>query len=198
MRKLLLAVVSILLIVVVSCGKKGDESATGLPSDFTKMNDEQRMAYMMRKADPDSVARFLCAASLGKVPGAKIDTLPIAYLYALEHYRGEDSDRFGMAFELALKELSLSDKMHTQFALGLADTLQVGYELGLGYVGQIRSSRMTIKDIDKELAEFKQTCGNDTATYRRFIKGFKTALAVDSGKDLSMDVYRKYISMPER
>lgn len=186
-----------ILMATVSCHRSQKDEDGSLPANFATMTDGERMAYMMRRVEPDSVARFLCYASLGRVPGAKIDTLAIAYLYAVENYRGADNDRFGAAFEFVLKELSLEDKMHTQLALGLSDTLQVGYELGLGYVGQIRSHNLKPAEIDRQISSFRSACGGDTATYKRFVKGFRTALAVDSGKDLSADIYRKYIDMPE-
>lgn len=188
---------AILAIGTVGCKKESDGDRNGLPGNFAKMTDQERMAYLMRQADPDSVAHFLCYAFLGRVPGASIDTLAMAYLYAIENYRGEDAEKFGTAFELVLKELPLADKMHTQFALGLADTLSVGYDLGLGYVSQIRRRDMKPKEIDEDIANFRKKCGSDTATYNRFVRGFKLALEVDKGKDLSNEIYTRYISLQE-
>lgn len=188
---------AILSVLAVSCNGDKKNEANGLPANFSTMSDQERMDYMMRKADPDSVAHFLCYAFLGRVPGAKIDTLALAYIYAYESYRGDDADRFGAAFELVLKELSLADKMKTQFELGLADTLSVGYDLGLGYVGQIRRRNMSIKEIDADIAKFRESCGRDTATYNRFVKGFRTVLELDRGKDLSNDIYNRYIGLKE-
>lgn len=198
MRKLLLAVGLTAVLAVSSCGSKDSENAGAFPASFKTMSDSERMAYMMRKADPDSVARFLCYASLGKVPGAQIDTLGTAYLYAIETYRGDDSEKFGVAFEMVMKNLSLADKMHTQFKLGLSDTLSIGYDLGLGYVGTIRSKQLGVDDIEKDISGFRKACGSDTATYRRFVSGFRTALSVDSGKDLQNDIYTRYINMSDR
>lgn len=188
---------AILSIVAVSCKSDKKEGSSGLPANFSTMSDQERMQFMMRKADPDSVAHFLCYAFLGRVPGAKIDTLAMAYLYALENYRGDDAEKFGTSFELVMKELSLADKMKTQFELGLADTLSVGYDLGLGYVGQIRRRNMSIKDIDADIAKFRESCGRDTATYNRFVKGFHTVLELDRGKDLPNDIYNRYIGLKE-
>ena len=162
------------------------------------MKDSERLSYVMRKAEPDSVARFLCYASLGRIPGVKIDTLGTAYLYVIESYKGQDADKFGIAFEQVMKELPLADKMETQFRLGLADTLTIGYDLGLGYVAQIRDRRMGIKEIDADIASFREACRRDTATFRRFVQGFRTALAEDRGKDLKPEIYNKYIHLSER
>lgn len=197
MRKLLLAIAAFMLLASVGCNRNSNSESDSFPANFSGMSDNERMAYMMRHADPDSVAQFLCNAFLGRVPGAKIDTLAIAYLYAIENYRGEDADKFSMAFEQIMRELPLGDKMHTQFSLGLADTLSVGYDLGLGYVSQIRRRNMKPDEIDADIAAFRETCGRDTATYNRFVRGFKTALTEDKGKDLSDDIYRRYIGMQE-
>ena len=99
------------------------------------------------------------------------------------------------SFEAAVNELPLCDKMHTQLALGTSDTLSVGYDLGLGYVSQIRTRGLTQKDIDADIDNLRKACGTDTATYTRFVKGFKTALQADRGKDLPNDIYSRYINL---
>lgn len=197
MRKLLIVVAGLLAVTAVGCRKGGDSENGGLPENYATMSDRQRMEYIMRKVDPDSVAHFLCYSFLDRIPGAKVDTLAMAYLYAIENYKGNDAEKFGTAFELVLKELPLSDKMKTQFALGLADSLSVGYDLGLGYVGQIRRRGMKVAEIDEDIKNFRQACGHDINTYNRFVTGFRTALRVDRGKDLSPEVYNRYINLKE-
>ena len=125
--------------------------------------------------------------------GVKIDTLANAYLYALDNYKGEDADKFAIAFETKRAELQLADNMRMQFRLNLADTLQVGYSLGLEYVGTIRRKGLKAKDIDKEIADFRKAC--DEYTFRRFVKGFKLGLEEDKGKDFPADIYKRYINM---
>lgn len=195
MKKLLIAIFAFLTILIVSC-KSNKGSANGsFPESFTTMSDEERMAYMMRNAEPDSVARFLCYASLGRIEGIKIDTLTNAYLYALDNYRGADVDKFAVEYEMTMADLPLADKMRTQFNMNLADSLQIGYELGLSYVGNIRRKGLQASEIDKEIADFRKACGSDEMTFARFVKGFKVALSEDHGKDLSADIYKRYISM---
>lgn len=197
MRKLLYLLLAVSALCAVSCKKNGEGNGE-FPESFSTMKDSDRLSYVMRKAEPDSVARFLCYASLGRIPGAKIDTLGTAYLYVIESYKGQDADKFGIAFEQVMKELPLADKMETQFRLGLADTLTIGYDLGLGYVSQIRDRRMGIKEIDADIASFREACRRDTATFRRFVQGFRTALSEDRGKDLKPEIYNKYIHLSER
>ena len=49
-------------------------------------------------------------------------------------------------------------------------------------------------DVERELAEFRKACGADSATYRRFIVGFKTVLNVDRGVDVPRDIYNRFIN----
>ena len=94
MKKLLIAFVAILSVLAVGCKKKGGDGTNGFPANFMTMRDSERLEYMMRRVDPDSVARFLCYSYLGRVPGSKIDTLAVAHLYACDKYRGEDFEKY--------------------------------------------------------------------------------------------------------
>lgn len=190
MKKLLFFMLTFLL---VGCGSKQGEVSSGEAKKMGNMTDRELMAYMMRNAEPDSVAGFLLQAALDHVQGVKIDTLANAYLYTLDNYKGEDADKFAIAFETKRAELQLADNMRMQFRLNLADTLQVGYSLGLEYVGTIRRKGLKAKDIDKEIADFRKAC--DEYTFRRFVKGFKLGLEEDKGKDFPADIYKRYINM---
>ncbi len=140
------------------------------------------------------MARFIIYASLGRVEGAKIDTLAIATNYAYEHLKGSDLEDFSIAYENLVESLPLADKMKVYKLGGSEDAQGLGYRLGLEYVTTIREGNMTVADIEKELAAFRAACANDTDTYRRFLIGFKTVLRIDSGKDLPRDVYDKFIN----
>ena len=56
---------------------------------------------------------------------------------------------------------------------------------------------MTLQQVDGEIAAFRRACGNDTATYVRFVKGFKAALNTDGGRSVDRAVYAKYAAYPE-
>lgn len=181
-------------VMIAGCSSKDGNSSQKFPSNFKTMSDKERMDYVMRTADPDSVARFLCNAAVGKVDGARIDSLNMAYLYVMERYSGGDLDKFAVEFQNAKDQLPLAEKMQADFKLGLADSLQVGYDLGLGYVNQIRSKNLDVATAKQEISDFKKACGRDTATYNRFIRGFKTALRSDYGKDLKKEIYNTFIN----
>lgn len=179
---------------LVACG--GDKkSSGGFPANFSKIGDQGRVEYMLRKVSPDSLARFIIYSTLGRVEGSRIDTLAIATNYAYERLKGDALDKFGAEYDNVINSLSLGDKMHIYANAGTEDPQGLGYRLGLEYVSSIRDNRKSVADIEKELQEFRKACAADTATYRRFIIGFRTVLQVDSGKDLPRDVYNRFIDI---
>lgn len=181
------------LVMLAACGQKHAGSDGGFPKDFDVRDDISKMAYVMENASPDSVARFLCDASLGRVKGARIDTLAIAAAYAYEHYADSALMEFSSEFDSYSAALPLPDKMKIYSMVGTSDPQRLGYELGLEYVSSIRDQRKSVDDIRRELEAFRVACENDTDTYVRFIKGFKTVLKVDRGKDLPEAVYNAFI-----
>lgn len=192
MKKLLWAVLPILL---VACGAKEEKS--GLPDNFLKMTDAQRVKYMMNEMGPDTVATLMIEMALGHVEGAKIDTLALATLYAYDNYQDSDIALFSDAFDSHVSNLPLDQKMEIYAQIGKADPQNMGLQLGLEYVANIRNKKMNVESIRKEIAMFKQKCGDDVDTYRRFVTGFKTALKMDRGKDFPEEVYKEFINMSE-
>lgn len=182
----LLATVTLL----ASCGG-GKKQQGGLPDGFATMGDRARVEYMVAHAAPDSVARYLIYGALGR-SDAKVDTLALATNYAYESLKGEALDKFSAEYDSLVESLPLEDKMRIYVLAGTEDPQRLGYSLGLEYLGTIRDGNKSVADIERELAGFKRACGQDTATYRRFIIGFRTVLDMDRGKDLPDDVYKKF------
>lgn len=185
-----LSILAMLLICLaaVGCGRHSGDG--DFPSDFDEMNDSEKVAYMMKHSEPDSVARFLCKASLGKISGVKIDTLATANLYALEHYKGENLDLYSREFEDYKASLPLADKLKMEKMTGTYDDDAIGYQLGLEYVGYIREKHLGVKDIEKDISRLHKVA--DAKTFERFMTGFKVALENDRGKDLPEEIYRRF------
>lgn len=192
MRKIFTAV-PLIMLLVAGCGKK-DNGGEGFPSDFNTKGDQYRVAYMMERVSPDSVARFICNAALGKVEGARIDSLSLATLYAYENYKDSALIQFSDAYIQFESAQSLPDKMRLYVMAGDHDPQGLGYELGLEYVSNIREDKKTIAEVENEIREFKKACGADTTTYRRFLIGFKTVLDLDRDKDLEKGIYNHFIN----
>lgn len=196
MKRLILPL-CLVAVLLAGCGSKSNADQGPFPDGFLTQSDSERVAYVMANATPDSTARFIINAALGKVKGARIDTLATATLYAYEHFRDQDLSTFSDAFDGYMASLPLGEKMKVYLMSGKADPQNLGLQLGLEYVGDIRDGNKTVEEIDNELAAFKDACAEDSATYRRFVKGFKAALTVDQGKDLAPEVYSRYSNMKE-
>lgn len=191
MRRLLLYCAVALTAVSVGCSGGGN-SAKDMPVNFAAMSDAERMAYMMEHVSPDSVARFICDAALGRTGDVHIDTLATATLYVYEHYRDSALVAFSQEYESYSQSLPVADKMRLYSMAGIDDPMGMGYQLGLEYVSQIRERNMSVAQIDEELAALRQACGEDTLTYQRFLKGFQTVLRIDRGKDLPEEIYNRF------
>ena len=178
---------------------KRQDGNRDLPKDFQGRSDEQKVAYMMEAVEPDSVARFIVYSSLSSDPEVRIGSLSSAYNYAYQHYQnmGDRQEKFILEFEQLSGELPLDERMRLMKAAGQEDSLGLGLRLGIEYFKALREKKMTLQQVDGEIAAFRRACGNDTATYVRFVKGFKAALNTDGGRSVDRAVYAKYAAYPE-
>lgn len=191
MKKILFWAASALLLA--SCGgKSGSDSA--LPANFSSIGDAGRVDYVMNRVTPDSLARFIIYASLGRIEGVRIDSLAIATNHAYERLRGDNLDKFSAEYDAVVEGLPLADKMKIYRLGGSEDPQGLGYRLGLEYMTSIRDGNKTAEEVERELKEFKKVCGSDTAMYRRFIIGFHTVLEVDHATDVSEEIYNKFVN----
>lgn len=180
-------------LLLASCGgKSGSDSA--LPANFSSIGDAGRVDYVMNRVTPDSLARFIIYASLGRIEGVRIDSLAIATNHAYERLRGDNLDKFSAEYDAVVEGLPLADKMKIYRLGGSEDPQGLGYRLGLEYMTSIRDGNKTAEDVEHELKEFKKVCGSDTAMYRRFIIGFHTVLEVDHATDVSEEIYNKFVN----
>lgn len=190
-----LAAMGYLAVVLTGCGSNGSEN--GFPENFDKIGDAGRIAFMMERVPADSVARFICDAALGKIEGARIDSLATATLYPYEHYRDADLASYANAYDTYSQSLPLPEKMRLYGMAAQVNPQQMGYQLGVEYINNIRSRKMSVQDISAEIAEFKKACKSDPDTYRRFVKGLKAALEMEHGNGISEEVYIRFSNLPE-
>ncbi|MDE6867298.1 MAG: hypothetical protein K2J23_07880 [Muribaculaceae bacterium] len=185
----------LLLSLLAGCGKNDKKQEAGFPADFNSLSDSQKVAFVMRTSTPDSVARFVMEAAMGRKKDITIDSLGVAELYVYSNY---DSDKQIIYAEEAgrIKDnFSLSDQMYLFKKGSTEDPVVFGLNLGLAYLSRVREHNLSVSDIDKEIKDFKKACGSDTATYRRFVTGFTEALRQDKDKDLNSDIYNRFINM---
>lgn len=181
-----------LLAMLSACG--GDKSVK-LPSEVTSMSDTEIVAYIMQKESPDSVARFICNAALGKIEGVKIDTLANATLYAYENYKDDKLQSFAAAYDEYAEKLPLDEKMMLRKLAAIEDPMGLGYTLGLEYVNSIRVDHKNATQVEKEIASLKSACAKnpeDSLTFKRFMTGFKVALDYDGANEIPREIYNKY------
>ncbi len=181
-------------LLLLACGAKNHPD---FPNNFDKIGDAGRIAYVMKTESPDSVARFICDAALGRIEGAKIDTLATATLYPYEHYKDEDLATFANAFDSYSQSQPLPDKMRLYAMAGQINPQQLGYQLGVEYINNIRNRKMTPDEIDVEIKELRKACSKDPETYRRFVKGFKVALTMEQGNGISQEIYNRFSNLAE-
>lgn len=191
MKNFILPLIGAAALTLASCGDKNRQSDR-LPGGFDRIGDIGRVDYMMKHATPDSVARFIVDGALGRIPGVRIDTMAIATNYAYDTYKGDDLENFSVAYDQYVNALSLPDRMKAIKLGGSEAPQRLGYVLGLDYMNSIRQGNKTIADVDREISEFRKACGSDTATYNRFMIGFRTVLRMDHGVDVPEDIYKKY------
>lgn len=165
-----------------------------MPEDFDRFSDTAKVAYMMEIVSPDSVARFICDAALGKSEAARITAFPEASAYAYQHYADSNLIVFSQELDYYSANLPLPEKMKIYSLAGQMDPQRLGYELGLEYVGYIRENKANVEEVKKEIDALKTACGEDSLTYIRFLKGFKTVLQADRGKDLPEEIYNVFIN----
>ena len=177
---------------VMSCGNKYKEEQKGLPQGFAKFSDTEKVGYVMKHVEPDSVARFIIDATLGRLGDVKIDSINVAATYAYANFNDSSLLAYSVAFDDYSQALPLPDKMRIYVAVGKSVPQQLGYQLGLEYVSQIRSNHKSVGDVRQEMEEFRKVCADDTVTYTRFVKGFQTALEVDHGQDLPEEIYNAF------
>lgn len=179
-------------ILLLSCKKTPAETSTGFPADFNTRSDAAKVDYVMKHASPDSVARFVINATLGKLNNVRIDSLALAATHAYSHYNDSSLIVYSVAFDEYSAALPLPEKMKIYVAAGKSVPQQLGYQLGLEYGSQIREKRKTVGRVKEEMEEFRRACADDTVTYDRFVKGFQTALKVDHGQDLPEEIYSTF------
>lgn len=167
-----------------------------LPDNFKTLSTDDQMEYLMDRMPPDSVARFICNAAMGKVYNARLELQP-ALSYAYEKYGEDDLVEFQIALAQYQDNLPLHERVRLTKLLGIEDLDQFGYNLGLSYVGLIRVEQKDIPQISDELAKLQKECKADPDFYKRFMKGFKTALEYDRHHDLDDRIYLKFISYPD-
>lgn len=174
----------------------GEDKAENMPGNFKSLPAEGKMEYLMANLTPDSVARFICNASMGKVYNSRIELQP-SLMYAYDHYSEEDLVTFQEALNEFEQSLPLHEKVKFAKLSAMDDPDMLSYGLGLEYVGAIREDKKDNKTVREELKKLRTECLSDPEFFARFMKGFKTALEYDRHHDLDDRIYTEFITYPD-
>ena len=87
------------MLALSACKGKRSGGEIDLPENFAQLPDTAQVSFMMKNATPDSVARFICASALGKVPQSQIRNLSIATNYAFEKYSDNELGIFSNTYD---------------------------------------------------------------------------------------------------
>lgn len=180
-------------LIVSGCRRSGSDN---LPDNFKSLPTDQQMDILMKDMTPDSVASYICDAAMGKKYDTRIE-LAKAKAYAYEHYNEAEIVQFDEVIAQYKESLPLHEKVRFTKLEGSDDLDMYGYELGLAYVGTIREEKKDINQISDELNKLMKECQLDKDFYKKFMKGFKTALNYDRHHDLDDNIYLKFISYPD-
>lgn len=184
----------VLPLLAVSCSK---EKKDALPGNFNSLPTEKKMETLVKTMSPDSLAVFLNEAAMGKIEGVNIN-LPEALDYVYLHYDEKDQVAFVEADTRFEESLPLPEKVKYSEKAHPDDREEYFINVGLMYVGVIRDRNLTAAKAKEEVDAFMKECrATNPVLYQRFIKGFKTALRYDRGRDLDERIYNQFIYYPD-
>lgn len=187
---------SLALLLIINAGCK-NSAETGidasLPANFAALSDTAKVRVLIdRGITPDSLAAFVCESINGKHGDIRFSEFDDIEIYIGEKLGDEAAGMYGMSFEMNMQQLPLDKRYTIKMSLPLTDITTLGYTLGLEYVNQVIENKMTIGQVDREIAEFRRACASDEDTYEHFLKGFSTGIQVSTDKDISPAIVAKY------
>lgn len=182
--------VSLCLSLASCSGNKNKGNADNLPAD--NLCDTAKIAFMIQRTTPDSVARFICNTAMGLNKGISLNSLQESVIFAYEKYQDADLIKFSEEFDAYVESLPLTHKMKILSQAALSDPDGLGYKLGLEYAFQIQANKLSLSQIDAEMQAFKASCGDDTITYLRVLNGLSIALSLPEYSGLPKEILEKY------
>ncbi|MBD5283859.1 MAG: hypothetical protein HDS31_04565 [Bacteroides sp.] len=160
---------------VCACG--GDKtSAEATVAPGANASDKEKVQYIAQTCGPDSLARFICYAALGKSNDGKIDSLAMAQLYALEIYQADDEKiaRFSRVFDETVESLPLADSYRLTEMTGTLDDTQMPIDLGLHYGAKVKRDKIDPARVKTDTASLARIV--DPHFFELFQKAFDTAI----------------------
>lgn len=197
MKFYIFSFILILSITSVSCNNSNDNTTNLFPND--NLCDTAKVAFMINKVSPDSVARFICNSAIGLNTNVSIDSLHNAVMYAYNRFSNDDLQSFCNEFDKYAENLPLDSKMKLLYLAAHVNPDKLGYRLGLDYAMLLLTKEISLTDIDNEIEAFRNACGDDQQTYLQVLNGLSIALNLPEYSQIPKEVINKYggkISIP--
>lgn len=139
----------------------------------------------------DSLARYVCQLALSdKSP--RIDNIGDVEMFIYNVKGEKEFETYTLAKEDYITSMSLANKLRLMRKNVMIDPEVIGYTLGAQYVSATIEKRLKIGQVDREIAEFRQMCGDDDATFQRFLKGYAAGIKASSPGQIPADIAAKY------
>ena len=160
-----------------ACSFKNVENNEPLPENFNEWSDSTKISFVMKRVSPDSTARFLCLAALGRLPEAKIVSFKDAVGHVYMAY--EDSAKIVFYNEINdfPTKLPLEDKLRLYVMAGDGKPGRLGYRLGKEYAAGLHSGNITETEVLEEINVIENLLGDNKTDREKFKAGLKTSLS---------------------
>ena len=191
-QKILLVAVAVVMVSLSSC--KSDSATTSrMSKDFAASADTVKVRMLIESGMPmDSLAMYLCKAAIGEVKGVSINNFSDVDAYIYMNRGEKEYELYALAMDDYTKQLPLVSKLKLYKKSALVDPDKAGYQLGLEYVNDVMDKKLKIGQVDREIADFRQACGEDEDTYNRFLKGFALGISTRAAGEIPQEVAAKY------
>ncbi len=173
MRHILIAIFGLLLLSACG-GDNNSKDATVAPG--ANASDREKVSYMAQITSPDSLARYICYAALGRSSSGTIDSLSMAQLYALEIYQADDRKivEFSRSYDETVENLPLTDAYRLAKMTGVLDDTQLPFDLGLRYGARVKREGIKAPEVKNDTAALARMV--EPHFFDLFVKAFDTAL----------------------
>lgn len=167
-----------LMMISLFCGCAFSHADTTekLPAEFQQLNDTAKVAYMMKRLAPDSMARFVCNSALNKIPLSPIDSFAATVRYLYTAYNDSDLVVFCEELNTYPATLSPSEKIKIYLMASENKPARLGYRMGKDYAAELKKGKISLEIMKEEIEIIKDSLRQDSNDFNKFFAGLKTGL----------------------
>ena len=174
------SILALIFLVTIFMGCN-DHKSSAFPEDFVNKTDTAKIAFLMEKVNPDSVARFIGYSALYENDSIRrIKDFPQAVRFAYIKYNEQDRIPFSIALQKFTDSIPLEKRLYIYKLASPGNLDRLGFLLGKDYLetenyipGKLDDSQIEKINI---INVFKKICNSDTASFKSFLEGFTLAI----------------------